>query len=136
MRMLDDTRKAADCRMVTISVLFDLSKAFDQVDHGLLIKKLRALGFSVHVLRWIWSYLTDRCQAVRYPMTGEMSDEEAVGTGILQGSVMGPLLFILYINDFCEVLRDCKYSLYADDFQIYLATGDTSLWLFKRSTQM
>lgn len=73
LRMLDDVREAVDRRMVTVAVLFDLSKAFDRVDHCLLIRKLENLGFSVPVLRWIWFYLNDRFQTVKDPMSGEIS---------------------------------------------------------------
>lgn len=118
-RMLDDIRQAADLRMVTVSVFFDFSKAFDRVDWLTLLGKLKTLKFSDSVLQWIFSYLTDRSQCVRNGVTGATSSLTSVWTGVPQGSVLGPLLFTLYLSDFRHVLTHCKYNYYADDLQIY-----------------
>lgn len=117
-RMLDDVRRSADLRMVTISVFFDFSKAFDRVDYIALLGKLKTLNFSDSVLQWIFSYLTGRIQRVR-GAAGEMSSSTVIGTGVPQGSVLGPLLFTLYLSDFRRVLTHCRYNFYADDLQIY-----------------
>ncbi|XP_011858459.1 PREDICTED: uncharacterized protein LOC105556015 [Vollenhovia emeryi] len=104
-RVLDDVRSAADKRMVTVSVFFDFSKAFDCVSHRLLITKLAALGFSNSVLHWLGSYLSDRCQAVRDTSSGNVSSFIEMGSGVPQGSVLGPLLFSLFLFDFRHVLQ-------------------------------
>lgn len=106
--------------MVTITIFFDFSKAFDRVHHSLLIEKLNSLHFAPTVLKWIKSYLTDRTQVVRDRARGTVSATAPVKTGVPQGSVLGPLLFSLYISDFGKTLRHCKYNFYADDLQIYL----------------
>lgn len=105
--------------MVTISVFFDFSKAFDRVNHPLLFRRLRGLHFS-SVLRWIESYLKDRSQMVYNHASGTVSAMTPVNAGVSQGSVLGPLLFSLYISDFNGILRHCKYNFYADDLQVYL----------------
>lgn len=119
-RMLDDARQAADRRMVTLSVFFDFSKAFDRVNHLTLMRKLKNLNFSNTALSWIYSYLSGRTQAVRDGTTGEVSSLSCVRAGVPQGSVLGPLLFTLYMSDFRDAIQHCKYNFYADDLQIYL----------------
>jgi len=104
-------------RQGTILTLFDFSKAFDCVSHDLLVQKLRAIGFSQNVLKWLRSYLSDRRQCVEVGDT--RSDWEAVTCGVPQGSILGPLLFVLYVNDINSTLSHCKYHMYADDLQIY-----------------
>jgi len=98
-------------RKVTVCVFFDLIKAFDNVNHQLLIRKLRNLDFSCLVLRWICAYLVNRRQAVRDPISQNKSDK-IITSGVPQGSVLGSLLFILYLLDFKETLNFCKYNFY------------------------
>jgi len=119
-KVLDDVRRAADERMVTVAIFFDFTKAFDNVGHQLLIEKLRHIGFSCSVLRWLCAYLVNRQQAVRDPVSRERSSLLTTTAGVPQGSVLGPLLFVLYLTNFNKVLEYCKYNFYADDLQIYL----------------
>ena len=119
-KVADDLRKSVDQRKINLLVLLDFSKAFDRVHHKLLLVKLRALGFSDSAIQWFKEYLSDRCQRV---LSGEnfISDWAFPETGVPQGSVLGPLLFALYINDISDVLLYCFYDLYADDFQLYIS---------------
>lgn len=119
-RVLDDVRCAADNRMITITVFFDLSKAFDRINHQILLGKLRQLNLSDHTLHWFLTYLTRKSQMVRDPMSGDISQPVSINTGVPQGSVLGPLLFTLYISDIKNVINHCSYNIYADDLLIYL----------------
>lgn len=119
LRVLDDTRKAVDDRCVTLLVLFDFSKAFDSINHRLLLVKLVRYGLSGEVVRWFHSYLSGRSQAVQ-DLAGNHSSFLLNHSGVPQGSVLGPLLFLLFINDIGRVLLHAHHIVFADDLQIYL----------------
>ena len=98
------------------AILLDFSKAFDKVPHGRLLYKLRHLGIHGQVLRWIESFLSNRSQRVL--VEGHTSEPAAVSSGVPQGSVLGPLLFLVYINDMPGQV--CSSSrLFADDSLLY-----------------
>ena len=99
------------------AVFLDLTKAFDTVDHQILLSKLSAYGLSGNSLQWFSSYITDRKQ--RTCCGKEMSNELPVTQGMPQGNISGPLLFVIYINDLPSILECCCASLYADDTMIY-----------------
>ena len=120
LRVCHDVRRAVDARCVTILVLFDFSKAFDTISHSKLLIKLRKLGFSDEALKWIFSYLTGRSQAV-VDDKGGCSDWLETTSGVPQGSVLGPLLFSLFINDIGNFLRYSQHMIFADDTEIYLS---------------
>lgn len=104
-------------------VLLDLQKAFDTVVHSILLTKLEALGLSNDAVRWFRSYLSDRQQLV--DVSGTFSSCEDISCGVPQGSILGPLLFLIYVNDMSGVVEN-KLLLYADDSAILVADKDIS----------
>lgn len=94
-------------------LFIDITKAFDTVSHEILLDKLYKAGFRGTVADWLKSYLSDRKQAVR--LNGELSEFKAVKSGVPQGSTLGPLLFIVYINDLCDSKLKGKIFTFADD---------------------
>jgi Reverse transcriptase (RNA-dependent DNA polymerase) len=99
----------------------DIQKAFDQIDHNLLLQKLDAIGLSNPLLKLFQSYLTDRNLFVEYG--GYKSHNYAATSGVPQGSNLGPLLFLIFINDLALSLK-CNHLLFADDLKIYTSIKD------------
>ena len=94
-------------------VCVDLRKAFDTVNHEILLTKLKLYGITGTELKWFESYLYNRSQVVDF--CGTMSSECKVNVGVPQGSILGPLLFLLFVNDFEESVKQSQVDLYADD---------------------
>ena len=97
-------------------IFCDISKAFDKVWHKGLLSKLKTYGVSGNILGWIENYLCDRQQKV--VIDGFSSNHETVNAGVPQGSVLGPFLFLLYINDICDDLVN-NIRLFANDTSLY-----------------
>ena len=113
---LDDWSKAIERGDPVDAIYLDFSKAFDTVPHKRLLCKLQAYGIGGKLLRWIESFLTDRKQ--RVVLNGRESSWAPVKSGVPQGSVLGPLLFVLYVNDLPDVVQ-CSVQMFADDTKIY-----------------
>ena len=98
-------------------IYLDFTKAFDTVDHNVLLSKLKAYGVSGQLLTWFANYLSGRLQ--RVVIDGATSQLATVTSGVPQGSLLGPLLFIIFINDLPDVaIGDVFTSLYADDTKV------------------
>ena len=101
-------------------VFLDLKKAFDTMDHTVLISKLKKYGFGDEAILWFTDYLSGRSQSCM--VNGVKSDASNVTCGIPQGSILGPLLFIIYINDLPGYLEFANVSLYADDTAMLISS--------------
>ena len=117
LRLVETCKKSLDNGGVAGAVLTDLSKAFDCLNHELLIAKLNAYGFSRSALQFIHSFLVDRKQRVK--VNGSFSTWTKTILGVPQGSVLGPLLFNIYLNDLFMFLEETEVCNYADDTTIY-----------------
>lgn len=107
-------------------IYIDFQKAFDTVSHPKLVLKLKSYGLSGNLLEWIKAFLTHRTQSVK--ISNCMSDKVCVTSGVPQGSVLGPTLFLMYINDICDAADDLDITikLFADDVKMY-SVLDSSL---------
>nr|XP_022910667.1 uncharacterized protein LOC111421719 [Onthophagus taurus] len=113
----DDIVREIDQKNVTILILLDYSKAFDTVHHKTLLSMLHYIGLSDDSILFFCNYLTGRKQMVA--LNGNFSTECAVSSGVPQGSVLGPILYLIYTCNLYNVLRSCKAHMYADDTQLY-----------------
>ena len=97
---------------MTGMILIDLQKAFDTIDHDVLLQKLYAIGFSKHTVNWFQSYLSNRSFLVN--LGNNFSQPASVSCGVPHGSILGPLLFLQYVNDMLQAVK-CDLFLYADN---------------------
>ena len=116
LKVLDQWTEAIDSGDIIDCIYMDYAKAFDKVPHRRLVGKLSSYGVSNQLVRWIQDFLTDRFQQVS--VNGELSEPKKMTSGIPQGSVLGPLLFVVYINDLPDILQSQPY-LFADDTKIF-----------------
>ena len=107
---------------VSLLLLLDFSKAFDMVEHNILLRKLSHYGIRGNTYNWMKSYLSNRKQYVS--TNGENSSLTQIKYGVPQGSILGPLLFIIYINDIPNICKIAKFILYADDANIIITGKD------------
>ena len=112
----------------------DLSKAFDTIDHGILLQKLYHYGFRGVSNDWFCNYLSNRKQFVVYNST--KSPTEDVSCGVPQGSILGPLLFILYMNDICNTSKILNMILFADDTTVFYSNKNLSILCSTMNTEL
>ena len=111
-----------DAGKTVLSLFLDFSKAFDCVDHTILLHKLEVYGVRGVALLWFQSYLSNRMQYVS--INGNNSEYKSVESGVPQGSILGPLLFLIYINDFPKSSNFFKFNLFADDSTLSFSYKD------------
>ena len=120
MILIDKIAKSLENGEWVIGVFLDFSKAFDTVNHDVLLQKLQHYGIRGSALKWFQSYLSDRCQYVTY--IGQESSKKAINCGVPQGSILGPLLFIIYVNDLSNVCNHMMSS-FLQTILIFLWVG-------------
>ena len=119
--LLDDITKSLENKKYALGVFLDLKMAFDTVDHQLLCRKLELYGIHGIAHNWITSYLDNRSQFVS--IDSYSSDIQTIKCGVPQGSILGPKLFILYVNDICNMSKMVKLILFADDTVIFCSAN-------------
>ena len=103
-------------------ILFDFSKAFDTVSHTVLLQKLQHIGLRGQILAWLQEFLVGRTQQV--VVKGSLSSPKDVRSGVPQGSILGPVLFLIYINHIASHLL-CQYKIFADDLKIFMCISSS-----------
>jgi hypothetical protein len=116
--LVDEILKAFENKSNVLGVFLDFSKAFDTVNHSILLQKLEYYGIRGTALDWIKSYLFNRKQFVYYG--GEKSCLKTISHGVPQGSILGPLLFLIYINDLPLAVKHLSIFMFADDTNVFL----------------
>jgi hypothetical protein len=132
--MYDKISLAIDKNESSIGIFIDLSKAFATLDHNILLKKLEHYGIRGKALDWFKSYLYNRKQCVS--LNGVMSDFKSVIYGVPQGSILGPLLFILYINDIANCSVRLMFILFADDTNLFFSCKDLAHLFHNVNTEL
>ena len=119
LKITQDWYTSLNNKQVIGALFLDFSMAFDMVNHNILLQKLKIYNFSQGAMNWFNSYLSDRKMCVSF--NSNLSKSREVLAGVPQGSILGPLLFLVYINDLFSVPTSSKIDLYADDSIIHLS---------------
>jgi len=114
-----------DQRKISVTILLDLSRAYDSIQHDLMLCKLRKAGVSETASAWFESYLSQRIKVVKIQNT--LSHSLPVMVGVPQGRILGPVLFTLYVNDLLQVPKHCKALSYVDDTKLFLGFPSNQL---------
>jgi len=125
LELVDRILKDMDQNKLPINIYMDLSKAFDTLDHQILLDKLKFYGFYDKSLDLLGSYLSNRNQYVEYNSTS--SELLGINCGVPQGSILGPLLFIIYINDLPSSVKYFKLIIYADDTTLFASLTNNDM---------
>ena len=132
--LIDEITKALDEEKYAVSLFLDLSKAFDTVNHSILLSKLGLYGIRDNENQWFRSYLSNRKQKVF--VNGVESNLLLVNSGVPQGSILGPFLFLIYINDFDKATNYFSLRLFADDTSLTATGKDLDVLLQRINSEL
>ena len=122
---MDQLLQAMDSKKVSIMVLLDMSRAFNSIRYDILLSRLQNLDFSQGALDWFQSYLSNWQQCIR--IGNAVSKVLPLKFGVPQGSIFGPVLFTIYVNDLLSVLKRCLSASYVNDCKLYLSFSPAEL---------
>ena len=132
--LIDTITNELDAHKFSLGIFIDLSKAFDTLDHNILLSKLAHYGIRGIINDWFHSYLSDRLQFVS--IGSSLSSKRVIKCGVPQGSILGPLLFIIYINDIINVTKLATLILYADDTNMFLTHSDLDVLIQNANNEL
>ena len=121
-RLIDDILENKNEKEITALCFLDIKKCFDTINHSILLTKLQRYGIRNNELKWCVSYLQSRQQLVT--CNNKISSKKNVTIGVPQGTVLGPILFLLFVNDLSNVITEANINIYADDVVIYSSGSD------------
>jgi hypothetical protein len=124
-RIVDDILENVNEKEKTMLCFLDIKKCFDTIDHTILLYKLEQYGITGTELEWFRSYLHNRSQVVI--LNNTISKKKFMNIGVPQGTILGPILFLLYVNDLSNVVRNASINIYADDVAIYSSHSDLNI---------
>jgi hypothetical protein len=134
-KLVDDITKSFSRGEFTLGIFIDLSKAFDTVNHEILLDKLAYYGIKGKIKEWFKSYLTNRKQYISYE-NGKKTNLLNILCGVPQGSILGPLLFLLYINDLYNACNDIMLIMFADDTNLFLSDKNIDNLFMKMNNEL
>ena len=132
--MYEKVSSALDKQEYSLGVFIDLSKAFDTLDHQILLKKCSHYGIRGSLLLWLHSYLNSRSQFVQF--LGNRSGTLHINCGVPQGSILGPLLFIIYLNDIHNCSKILHFIIFADDTNLFLSNSQADKLINIMNTEL